>query len=262
MAYHSFELSVTDGLARIVLNQPEAGNPINDSFCDEILQIANELSGRQDLRAVLMTARGKFFSVGGDVQMFSQNLDTLPSKIRKWTSDIHMALARLARLDAPLVAAVHGTAMGGAVAMVSNCDVVYAGRSAKFGAAYAQIGYSCDAGSSTGLASRMGLARARRFMLLSEMLTAEEAGQAGLVDFVVDDAALQAEAEKAAIKLSRGPTRAYGEIRRVVSRALGQPFETQLEEEAQGLARMAGTADAREGITAFVEKRKPNFKGY
>jgi len=160
------------------------------------------------------------------------------------------------------VAAVHGTAMGGAVAMVSNCDVVYAGRSAKFGAAYAQIGYSCDAGSSTGLASRMGLARARRFMLLSEMLTAEEAGQAGLVDFVVDDAALQAEAEKAAIKLSRGPTRAYGEIRRVVSRALGQPFETQLEEEAQGLARMAGTADAREGITAFVEKRKPNFKGY
>lgn len=261
MTYQSIDLTVTEGLARLVLNQPEAGNPINDTFCNEMLLAANELSSRSDVRAVLMTARGKFFSVGGDVQMFSQNLDTLPSKIRAWTASIHMALARLARLDAPIVAAVHGTAMGGAVAMVSNCDLVYAGRSAKFGAAYVQIGYSCDAGSSTGLASRMGLARARRFMLLSEMLTADEAAQAGLADFVVDDAVLQAEAEKAAIKLSRGPTRAYGEIRRVVSRALGQPFEVQLEEEAQGLARMAGTADAREGITAFVEKRKPVFQG-
>lgn len=261
MTYQSIELSVTDGLARLVLNQPEAGNPINEVFCAEILQAANELSGRSDVRAVLLTARGKFFSVGGDVQMFSKNLDTLPSKIRDWTAGIHVGLARLTRLDAPIVVAVHATAMGGAVAMVSNCDLVYAGRSAKFGAAYTQIGYSCDAGSSTGLSSRMGPARARRFMLMSEMLTAEEAGQVGLVDYVVDDAVLQAEAEKTAIRLSRGPTRAYGEIKRVVSSALAHPFESQLEDEAQGLARMAATADAREGITAFVEKRKPNFQG-
>lgn len=261
MSYESIELTVSDGLARLTINQPELGNPFNAIFCAEVGAVANELATRRDVRAVLLTAKGKFFSVGGDIQMFSQNLDVLPGKIREWTAGLHMGLARLARLDAPIVAAVHATAMGGAVALVANCDLVYAGTSARFGAAYSQIGYSCDAGASFGLASRMGLARARRFLLLAEMLKAEEAAQAGLVDYLVDDASLMAEAEKAAIKLSQGPTRAYGELRRVFSRALGQPFEAQLEDEAQGLSRVAASADAREGILAFVEKRKPKFQG-
>jgi 2-(1,2-epoxy-1,2-dihydrophenyl)acetyl-CoA isomerase len=107
----------------------------------------------------------------------------------------------------------------------------------------------------------MGLARARRYLLLNEVIDAAQAAQVGLVDQVVEDAMLVAEAEQAVLKLSKGPTRAYGEIRRVFSRALGQPFEAQMEDEAQGLARAAATLDAREGITAFVEKRKPNFQG-
>jgi len=93
------------------------------------------------------------------------------------------------------------------------------------------------------------------------MLDSAEAADVGLVDHVVDDGALIAEAEKMAIRLSRGPTRAYGEIRRIFSRSLGQPFESQLEDEAQGLIRAASSTDAREGIMAFVEKRKPSFQG-
>lgn len=261
MVYQSIELSVAEGLARMTLNQPELGNPFNAAFCAEFSAVANHLGDRKDVRAVLLTAKGKFFSVGGDIQMFAKNLDTLTQGIREWTAGLHMGMARLARLDAPLVAAVHATAMGGAVALVANCDVVYCAASAKFGAGYSQIGYSCDAGSSFGLSSRMGLARARRFLLLTEMMDAQEAARTGLVDFVVDDGALVAEAEKTAIKLSRGPTRAYGEVRRVFAGALGQRYESQLEDEAQGLLRAAATADAREGITAFVEKRKPEFRG-
>ena len=261
MSYQSLELTVSDGLARLALNQPDIGNPFNAEFCREWAEVANELLGRRDVRAVLLTGRGKFFSVGGDIQMFSKNLDVLPSKIREWTAGLHMGTARMARLDAPIVAAVHATCMGGACALIANTDLVYSARSARFGAAYSQIGYSCDAGATFGFASRMGIARARRFLILAEMLEAEQAASAGLVDHVVDDAVLMAEAEKAAIRLSQGPTRAYGELRRLFSKSLGQPLEAQLEDEAQALIRAASCDDAREGIVAFVEKRKPRFQG-
>lgn len=261
MSYQSIELNIDDGLARLVLNQPELGNPFNAEFCAEWAQVANDLAARKDLRAVLITARGKFFSVGGDIGMFARNLDVLPDKIREWTAGLHMGCARLARLDAPIIVAVHATCMGGACALVANCDLAFSARSAKFGAAYSQIGYSCDAGATFGLASRMGIARARRFLLLAEMMDAEQAGETGLIDHVVDDDQLLTQAEAAAIKLSRGPTRAYGAIRRLMARSLGQPFESQLEDEAQALTNCAAGEDAREGILSFVEKRKPEFKG-
>lgn len=261
MSYESIDLKIHDGLARIALNQPDAGNPFNEVFCREWADVANELSDRSDLRAVLITANGKFFSVGGDIAMFARNLDILPAKIKQWTVGLHMGVARFARLDVPIVAAVHATAMGGAVGLIAGCDLVYSARNASFGAAYSSIGYSVDAGSSFSLASRMGMARARRYVLCAEILKAEEAAAAGLVDFVVDDDAVLAEAEKMAMRLAKGPTRAYGEIRRLFRSAVVQPFEAQLEDEAQSIARMGATADAREGITSFVEKRKPVFVG-
>lgn len=261
MSYQSIELTVADGLARLTLTQPKAGNPFNAEFCREICEVANDLSGRTDVRAILLTAQGRFFSVGGDIDMFVKTLDTLPNSIREWTSTLHMGVARLQRLDAPIVAAIHATCMGGGVAMVAGCDVVVAGKSARFGAAYPQIGYSCDAGASFTLASRMGIARARRFMLFNEMLDAETALSVGLADHVVEDDQVQAEAERLAIQLSQGPTRAFGEIRRLINNSMRQPFESQLEDEAQALSRVAGSEDAREGIMAFAEKRKSRFQG-
>lgn len=107
----------------------------------------------------------------------------------------------------------------------------------------------------------MGIARARRFMLFNEMLNADDALTAGIADFVVEDEALSETAEKAARTLAAGPTRAFGEIRRLIDKALRTPYESQLEDEAQALSACASSADAREGIMAFAEKRRPNFKG-
>jgi len=261
MTYETIELVVNDGLAHLTLNQPDLGNPFNAVFCREFGQVANELAGREDVRVVLLSARGNFFSVGGDLGMFSRDLDAMPNAVREGTAGLHMGMARLLRLNAPIVVCVHATAMGGAVSVLSNCDLVYSARSARFGAAYSHIGFTCDLGASFGLASRMGLARARRFLLLGEVLDAVEAERTGLVDYVVDDAEVNAQAEQAAVRLSRGPTLAYGEVRRVMARSLGQAFEAQLEDEAQALARVAASQDAREGITAFLEKRRPMFKG-
>lgn len=262
MSYESLQLDIRDnGVAHLVLNQPALGNPFNAAFCREIAEAAGALAGRRDVRAVLLRANGPYFSVGGDIKMFSRTLDTLPEQIRTWTGGLHLGVARLARLDAPIVAAIHGTAMGGAVGLAAGCDLVYCGRSVTLGAAYTTIGYTCDMGATFTLASRMGLARARRFLLLGELLSAEQAERAGLVDYLVDDAAVVAEAEAAAIRLASGPTRAYGELRRLMTSALGAGFERQMEDEVQGLIRAASTADAREGISAFIERRPAQFRG-
>jgi 2-(1,2-epoxy-1,2-dihydrophenyl)acetyl-CoA isomerase len=262
MPYQSLLLDVRDGVAHLVLDQPDIGNPFNAAFCSDFGRAAGELAGRSDVRAVLLRAKGKHFSVGGDIKMFSGQLDALPEGIREWTAGLHLGMSRLARLDAPIVAAIQGAAMGGAVALAAGCDLVYCARSTRLGAAYTTIGYTCDMGGTFTLASRMGLSRARRFLLLGEVLSAEQAERCGLVDHVVEDAQLLAEAEAAAVRLASGPTRAYGELRRLMTTALNGGFERQLEDEVQALVRAASTADAREGIIAFIQGRTARFNGH
>lgn len=261
MTYENFELSVTDGLARLVLNRPDVGNAFTERGCEEFGLVADELASRSDVRAVLLSARGRFFSVGGDLSMFTRDLDRSAEAVRRGTAGLHRGIARLRRLDAPLVACVHAPASGGAVAVISNCDFVYAARSAKLGAAYIHVGFTCDLGATVGLASRMGVNRAMRFLMLGETLTAEAAQKAGLVDEVFDDDAIAAESEALAQRLAQGPTQAYGQLRQLFSRVFANGFESQIEDEAQVLARIASSQDAREGLTAFAEKRKPRFKG-
>lgn len=261
MNFKSIELRMDDGLAYLTLNQPHLGNPYNEVFCREMGEAANFLTLNKAVRAILITAKGERFCVGGDIKMFTEDRSALSAGILKWTQNIHVGLARLWRLDAPIVTAVHGMAMGGSTGLIAGSDVVYCAASAKLGAAYTTIGFSCDVGVSHALVSRMGLARARRFLLLGEILTAEEAATAGLVDFVLSDEDVKAEAEKTARRLAKGPTQAYGQIRRLMLTACRQPIESQLEDEAQGLASITGTDDAWEGLTAFVDRRPPLFQG-
>jgi 2-(1,2-epoxy-1,2-dihydrophenyl)acetyl-CoA isomerase len=260
--YQSITLDVEGGVARLTFNRPDSNNAMGDDFFREFGLAMNELAGRgSEVRAVLIRSTGRFFSVGGDLSVFTRDLDAARAAVLDGTFTMHPGLARMRRLDAPVIVAVQGTAMGGAVAVLSNADLVISARSAKFGAAYGKLGFSMDLGASFGLASRMGISRARRFLLLAETLDADEAQRVGLVDEVVDDEKLADTAEEYATRLAAGPTRAYGEVRRLLAKALATPFESQLEDEAQSLARMAATADAREGLTSFMEKRAPNFRG-
>lgn len=261
MAMETLACTVEDGLARVRLTQPERGNPIDGPFCREIFDLATELSSRADVRAVLLTAEGRFFSVGGDIRAFTSDRADLPRKIRIWTGEIHSAFARLQRMNAPIVCAVHGDTAGGSVSLAALSDVLFAAEGVKFTSAFSMIGYCADSGSTVSLSNRMGLSRAKRFLLLNETLDAAAAQEAGLVDFVVPAEELAAEAEKVALRLAKGPTLAYGEIRRTLLSARTDPFETQLENEAQALSRLAATDDAWEGLTAFSERRKPEFKG-
>lgn len=261
MTYQAMRIDREGGLARLTFTQADRGNPIDATFCTEFCDVANELSTDPTVRAVLVTAEGKNFSFGGDIAMFLTQLDALPLQIKRWTADLHVGISRMQRMDAPIVAAVHGVCAGGMAGTIAGADIVVAEEGSRFVAAYAGIGYCCDAGSSIMLSRRMGLARARKFLLLNESLDASAALAVGLVDELVPAADLQARAEKIALQLANGPTKAFGEIRRLLASAASEPLDTQLELEAQALSRVSGTADAREGLTAFGEKRKPQFKG-
>lgn len=261
MTYSSMRIEREDGLARLTFTQPDRGNPIDGTFCAEFCDAANVLSSDPSVRAVLISAQGRNFSFGGDIAMFMQNLDDLPVQIRRWTADLHVGIARMQRMDAPIVAAVHGVCAGGMAGMIAGADIVVAESGSRFVAAYAGIGYCCDAGSSIMLHRRMGPVRARKYLLLNETLDAKAALDAGLVDEVVAADALTGRAEAIAAQLAQGPTLAYGAIRRLMASAGSEPLDAQLEHEAQALARLAGSADAREGLTAFANKRKPVFTG-
>jgi 2-(1,2-epoxy-1,2-dihydrophenyl)acetyl-CoA isomerase len=257
----SFECEIADGLAHVILNRPSRGNPIDGDFCREFSLGMAEISERDDVRAVLISARGKLFSVGGDLVALGGQGKTLPATIKTWTGDLHAAIVRMVRMRAPVVAAVHGNVAGGSVSLMAAADLVVIGKSVRITSAFAKIGFSPDSGSTTTLTARMGPARAKRFFLLAETLDADAALSAGLVDFVVDDDAVGAEATRIARELASGPTEAYGGIKRLFLHASNRSLESQLEDEAQTLAAISRTADAQEGIKSFQEKRRPVFAG-
>ena len=260
----SIQLEMQGPLALMTLTQPARGNPFDGDFTRDFKTIAEALWQQHEggaLRGVLLRTDGANYSYGGDLKSFYPVRDRLPALVREWTANLHMGLQRFAQLPVPVVTAVQGFAMGGGVALMAGCDVVLAGQGSRFGSAFAQLGFSCDSGSSATLTMRMGAARARRFVMLAEVLGSEQALQAGLVDRVVADDQLQAEALALAENLAHGPTLAYGEIKRLFLRAGAAQYTAQLEDEAMTLARVSGSLDAQEGIAATVERRKPVFTG-
>lgn len=259
--FKSIECNIAGGLARVVLNTPDRGNPIDGIFSREMKELAVELSERSDVRAVLLSAQGRFFSVGGDIKSFSRDRAALPSTVKSWTADLHSAIARLMRMRAPVVAAVHGNVAGGSVSLVASADIVYAANTVNFTAAFPAIGFSADSGSTITLSQRMGHSRAKRFLLMAETLNAEQALAAGLIDFMTPADILMQQAEATALKFASGATLAYGGIKQLMLRARTQGIESQMEDEAQTLAAISKSDDAWEGITAFTGKRAPKFCG-
>jgi 2-(1,2-epoxy-1,2-dihydrophenyl)acetyl-CoA isomerase len=259
--YSSLRLEIDAGLATVTMTQPSRGNPIDADFTREFKEVFLELWDTVGLRAVLLRAEGENFSFGGDLKTFHPARDQLPALVRRLTSDLHMGLSRAWQLPVPIVAEVQGWVMGGAVAMIAGCDVVVAAESARFGSAFSRIGFSCDTGSTVTLTFRMGAARARRFVLMGEVLGSTEALAAGLVDRVVPDTQLAEFARGLASELAAGPTLAYGEIKRLFLQAGHAQLEERLEDEALTLARVSGTQDAQEGVAAMFERRKPSFHG-
>lgn len=261
MTDEQIQFTVENNIARVTLNRPDSGNSMDVAFTERLMDIAEHCACDIAVRAVLITAKGKMFSVGGDLKGFVAMGDKAPQGVARMTACLHSAISKFARCNAPVVAAVQGPAAGAGMSLAAACDITLAAESAKFSTAYTAAGLSPDGSSSWFLPRLIGMRRARELLLTNRRLSAAEAADWGLIDRVVADDALQAQAEAMAAQMAAGPTAAYGAVKNLLRKSFEQGLETQMEDESQCISKAIVSDDFAEGAAAFMEKRKPEFKG-
>jgi 2-(1,2-epoxy-1,2-dihydrophenyl)acetyl-CoA isomerase len=252
-------LDLRERVARITLDRPQAGNAIDPALAAGLRSTAEGLRERRDVGVVVLAATGRAFCVGGDLRFMHAAGAGAGDAVRALAGDFHAALEALAALDAPLVTVVQGVAAGGGMSLAIAGDIVLAGASASFTMAYTQAGLSPDGGATWNLPRIVGVRRAAELTLLNETLDATAAAGLGLVTRVVPDERLAAEAEALAARLAAGPTGAYGAAKRLLAASGRRSLPEQLAAETESIAERAASADGREGIAAFLEKRAPRF---
>jgi len=261
MQYSAILFEVNNNVARITMNRPEAANALNAEMGKDLMHAALRCSEDPTIRAVILTGAGRLFSGGGDLKSFAAQGDNMPYHLKEVTTYLHAAVSRFTRMDAPVIAAVNGTAGGAGMSLCCFCDLVLAAESAKFTMAYTRVGLTPDGSSTYFLPRIVGLKRALELTLTNRLLTAQEAMEWGIVTKVVPDANLQAEADALAAQLATAATGALGAAKRLLHSGWNETLETQMELETQAIAARAQTADGREGIAAFLEKRAAKFMG-
>ncbi len=262
MRFETLAFRLDDGIAHVGLTRGAQGNPLDEAMAGELRRLADLCTARAgEIRALLVSAEGKYFSVGGDLKMLAADRTGLPDRTTRMLADINAALLALAQLDAPSVALVHGVAAGGAMGLVAACDFVVATPEARFVAAFPTIGLSPDSGSTWHLPRKVGPQRARAFFLLEQSWSAIEAESFGLVDRIVPAEALAAEGAALAHRLADGPTRAFGVTRRLLGSGAGTTLAEHLAAEAAGIARCIETDDCWNAIHAKLDKRTARFEG-
>ena len=261
MKLETLLFSIEDNIATITLNQPDAANAMNPTMARELSQLAIACDESADVRAVVIRASGKMFCAGGDLGAFSEAGDEVSALIKEMAGDLHMGISRLSRMDAPVIAAINGTAAGAGFSLAIAADLTVSVDSAKFVMAYTNAGLSPDGSSTYFLPRRIGDRRARELMLTNRVLSAQEALDWGIINQVVSEDELDSSITALAATIAAGPTRAFGQVKSLLNSSFDNGLETQMELESRGIAAMSSTADGKEGIAAFLEKRKPKFTG-
>ena len=244
----------------ITLNRPERLNAAPPAMFDEIRRAIEDLGGA---RALLLTGEGRAFCSGADLASgaLAASQDPGEATYQALTAHYNPTMQALAALDVPVVAAVRGAVAGIGCSLALAGDFVVASETAYFLQAFVNIGLVPDGGASWTLTRLVGRARAAEMMMLGERIPADKALAWGMVHKVVADDALEAEALALAQRLAAGPTRALGAMRRNLHAALDSSYADALQREAEAQRAVRGTEDSLEGGMAFLEKRKPAFKG-
>jgi 2-(1,2-epoxy-1,2-dihydrophenyl)acetyl-CoA isomerase len=255
---------VADGVGTIELNRPAALNAWNAQLGVDLLTALRNAAEDDAVRAVLITGAGRAFSSGADLKDISGGETTpngRPDVYRTLTERYHPIMHAIREVPKPVIAAVNGPAVGIGCSLALCCDLIVAAESAYFLLAFVNIGLVPDGGSSLFVPTRVGMARANELAMLGERLGAAQALQWGLINRVVADERLHAEATALAARLAAGPTRSYAGTKRQINNWLYARMTEQLELEAQIQREMAGSDDFLEGAMAFVEKRPARFSG-
>jgi len=253
--------SVADGIATITLNRPQVMNALDAAMMVQLRAACEQADRDESARVVVLRGAGPAFLAGGDVAFFHANLPRMPAVAREGGAELHHAILALRRAPKPVLASVHGAVAGAGVSLMAAADLAIAAEGTRFTFAYSKIGTSPDGGATYLLPRLVGARRALELMLLSDTFDAQTALRLGLVNWVAGAEQLGSETEAIARRIALGPTLAFSEIKRLVNEGYDRTLVAQLDAEVEAFARCAATRDFAEGVTAFVEKRKPSFKG-
>ena len=255
-------LKKNNAIAIVTLNRPNNANTINLDLVKDLYDAFKECHHDESIRVVIFTAKGAMFSGGGDLGSFVKESDNLGPFITDMTTYFHLAVTLMHRMEKPIVVAINGTAAGGGLSLALSGDIIISADTAKFSAAYTAAGLSPD-GSMTYIMPRLiGLKKTKELMITNRRFTANEALDMGLIDQVVKHEDLEKIVMDRAISLSKGATKAYGAVKTLLADTFSSSLESHLEQEARLLNIRAQGHDGKEGVKAFIEKRKPDFKGY
>lgn len=258
MSYQTLSFDQSGPITRITLNRPDAANGMNDAMTAELADAA----ARCDVAAtkvVVITGAGRFFCAGGDLKAMAASPLGPGPFVQGIADDLHRAISRFARMDAVVITAVNGTAAGAGFSLAVSGDLVVAADSASFTMAYTRAGLSPDGSASYYLPRLIGVRRTQDLMLTNRKLTAADAEQWGLVNYVVDGAELGAKVDALANEIAAGAKGSNGAVKKLVLASFGNDLEAQMDLEGRLIAANADSADGREGIEAFLNKRAPEF---
>ena len=258
--YKSLGYELSDNVATITINRPEAANSLSLDMCKELMDASIRVDDDPEVRAVVFRGSGRFFCTGADLRGFPPAGPEMATFVKEMTTYLHAAVSRFTRMDAPLITAINGTCAGAGMSLALFSDLAVAGESARFTMAYSRIGLTPDGSSTYFLPRLVGLRRSLELCLTNRMLSAAEALDWGMINRVVADDELQSSAHELAAQLAAGPTESIGAAKRLYHQSWNEGLESQMEWETRAICDASRRPEAKEGVTAFFEKRDPVFR--
>lgn len=256
--YDTLNFGSAGPVTRIVLNRPDTANGINDVLARELADAAMRCDVAET-KVVLLTGTGRFFCAGGDLKAMAASPLGTGRFVKGMADDLHRAISTFARMDAVLIIGVNGVAAGAGFSLAMIGDLVLAAESASFTMAYTKVGLSPDGSSSYYLPRLIGVRRTQDLMLTNRRLSAREAAEWGLITEVVPDDELASRADAVTTQIAAAAKASSSAVKKLLMMTFGNGLEEQMEIEGRLIAACADTADGREGIDAFLNKRTAKF---
>lgn len=260
--FSNIEYTVDEGVAVLTFNRPESLNSFTVAMHEEVKLAMDKVRNDSDVRCLVITGAGRGFCAGQDLNDRSVKADSGPLDLGESVEKYYNPFVRsIMTLDKPVICAVNGVTAGAGASIALACDIVLAARSAKFVQVFCKIGLIPDSGGTWNLPRAIGLPRAKGLALLGDKLSAEQAENWGMIWRCIDDEDLMSEAMSLAGYLATQPTRGLAETKRLLNESLSTPMHQQMENEKYAMRRLGQSHDYQEGVSAFLEKRPPVFRG-
>lgn len=247
------------GILKLTLNQPDSLNALGTAMAEDLIAALQHAQSDKKVKAIIITGSGRAFSAGGDLKFMEKGLGVISAQ--DYVVKVSKVTQLIFHIGKPVIAAVNGFAVGAGFNLALAADFVTAGSDAKFGQAFLQVGLIPDIGGTYFLPRVVGLQKAKELVFTGKIIDATEAEKLGIAGKVVNSGDLQEEVYKFAAQLAQGPSSTMGLAKSLLNRSIDRDLDDALQDEMYTQSICMQTRDHREGVRAFIEKRKPKFTG-